>query len=398
MDKVIIHEKIEQAVGILKEKDIDMWITFARESSIMTDPVIEIIIGQNSTWESAFIISKDGDTTAILGEMEKENFEGKSGFKNVIGYVKSFSQPLLEYLKKKNPKNIAINYSQNSVLADGLTHGFYLKILDYLKGTGFENRFISAEEIISALKGRKSATEISIMKEAVIKTLDIFDEVTKFIKPGKSEKEIALFVKSILQENKFEPAWEEETCPAVFTGPDTQSAHSGPTDRKVEKGHLVNMDFGILYKGYCSDLQRTWYVLKDGEDKAPAEVQKGFEVIRDAIQKVADNLKPGVAGCDMDDIARNYIVEQGYEEFPHGLGHQVGRRVHDGGCGLFPRWEKYGNAPFMKVEKNQIFTIEPRLTVKGYGTSTLEEEVVVKENGAEFISPPQKELILISTD
>ena len=190
MDKVIIQEKIEQAVGILKEKDIDMWITFARESSIMTDPVIEIIIGQNSTWESAFIISKDGDTTAILGEMEKENFEGKSGFKNVIGYVKSFSQPLLEYLKKKNPKNIAINYSQNSVLADGLTHGFYLKILDYLKGTGFENRFISAEEIISALKGRKSATEISIMKEAVIKTLDIFDEVTKFIKPGKSEKEI----------------------------------------------------------------------------------------------------------------------------------------------------------------------------------------------------------------
>ena len=146
MDKVIIHEKIEQAVGILKEKDIDMWITFARESSIMTDPVIEIIIGQNSTWESAFIISKDGDTTAILGEMEKENFEDKSGFKNVIGYVKSFSQPLLEYLKKKNPKNIAINYSQNSVLADGLTHGFYLKILDYLKGTGFENRFISAEK------------------------------------------------------------------------------------------------------------------------------------------------------------------------------------------------------------------------------------------------------------
>jgi Xaa-Pro aminopeptidase len=395
MDNKIILEKVEQAIGILKEKDIDMWITFARESSIMPDPVMEIIIGRNSTWESAFIICEDGDTTAIVGEMEKENFAGKSGFRNVTGYVKSFSPSLLDYLKKKNPKNIAVNYSQNSVLADGLTHGFYLKILDYLKGSGFENKLISAEEIISALKGRKSATEISIMTEAVNKTLDIFDQITGFIKPGKSEKEIASFVKSIMQEKGFEPAWEEETCPAVFTGPDTQSAHSGPTDRKVERGHLVNMDFGILYKGYCSDLQRTWYVLKDGEDKAPAEVQKGFEVIRDAIQNVAHNLKPGVAGCDMDDIARNYIVEQGYEEFPHGLGHQVGRRVHDGGCGLFPRWEKYGNAPFMKVEENQIFTIEPRLTVKGYGTSTLEEEVIVKKEGAEFISKPQKELILI---
>ncbi|MGA8263366.1 MAG: Xaa-Pro peptidase family protein [Ignavibacteriaceae bacterium] len=395
MDNKIFLEKVEQAIGILKEKDIDMWITFARESSIMPDPVMEIIIGRNSTWESAFIICEDGDTTAIVGEMEKENFAGKSGFRNVTGYVKSFSPSLLDYLKKKNPKNIAINYSQNSVLADGLTHGFYLKILDYLKGSGFENKLISAEEIISALKGRKSATEISIMTEAVNKTLDIFDQITGFIKPGKSEKEIASFVKSIMQEKGFEPAWEEETCPAVFTGPDTQSAHSGPTDRKVERGHLINMDFGILYKGYCSDLQRTWYVLKDGEDKAPAEVQKGFEVIRDAIQKVVRSLKPGVAGCDMDDIARNYIVEQGYEEFPHGLGHQVGRRVHDGGCGLFPRWEKYGNAPFMKVEENQIFTIEPRLTVKGYGTSTLEEEVIVKKEGAEFISKPQKELILI---
>ncbi len=97
-------------------------------------------------------------------------------------------------------------------------------------------------------------------------------------------------LKPKVKEKGFAPlAWEEEHCPAVFTGPDTQSAHSGPTDRKVEKGHLVNMDFGIIYKGYCSDLQRTWYVLNDGEDKAPAEVQKGFEVIRDAIQKVADN-------------------------------------------------------------------------------------------------------------
>ena len=395
MENKIILEKIQQAIGILNEKNIDMWITFLRESSVMPDPVMEIIIGENSTWESAFIICKDGDTTAILGEMEKEKIEGKGAFKNVTGYVKSFRQPLLDYLKKKNSKSIAINFSKNSVLADGLTHGFYSKIMDYLKGSGFENKFVSAEEIISALKGRKSPTEISIMTEAVDKTLDIFEQVTGFIKPGKTEKEIAAFVKSILQKKGFKPSWEEETCPAVFTGPDTQSAHSGPTDRKVERGHLVNMDFGIIYKGYCSDLQRTWYVLKDGEDKAPAEVQKGFEVIRDAIQKVADNLKPGVAGCDMDDIARNYIVERGYEEFPHGLGHQVGRKVHDGGCGLFPRWEKYGNTPFMKVEENQIFTIEPRLTVKGFGTSTLEEEVIVKKDGAEFISKPQKELILI---
>lgn len=395
MRNKIMLEKIDQAVKILNEKNIDMWMTFVRESSIITDPVLEIILGKNSTWESAFIINKDGDTTAIVGSMEQENFEGVSGFKNVVGYLKSVREPLQEYLKKKNPGSIAINYSQSSVLADGLTHGLYLNLLGHLKGTGFENKLVSAEEIISALKGRKSPTELEIMKDAIKETLLIFDEVAGFIRPGVSENEISDFVKAAAKSKGFGLAWEEDHCPAVFTGPDPHGPHSGSTERKVERGHMVNMDFGIKYKDYCSDLQRTWYVLREGEDKAPAEVQKGFEVIRDAVQKVADALKPGVAGCDMDDIARNYITENGYEEYAHGLGHQVGRKVHDGGCGLLPRWERYGQNPFMKVEESQVYTIEPRLPVKNYGVSTLEEMVVITKDGCEFISEPEKELILI---
>lgn len=394
--KEILKEKIEQGIDILKEKNIDMWITFVRESSTIKDPAMEIISNANCTWESALIINKDGDTTAIVGSLEAENFEN-GAYKNVIGYLKSIKEPLIEYLKKKDPKNIAINFSKNSNLADGLTHGMYLILFDYLKEIAFEERLISSEEIISALRGRKSETEIAYMTYAVNETEKIFDQVTQFIKPGKSEIEIAEFIKNIVEEKKYELAWEEDHCPAVFTGPETQGAHSGPTNRKVESGHLVNIDFGIKYKGYCSDMQRTWYILDENETEVPSEVQKGFEIIRDAIQKVADNLKPGVIGHEMDSIARNYIVENGYEEYPHGLGHQVGRNVHDGGAGLFPRWERYGNAPFLKVEENQVFTIEPRLKVEGYGTSTLEEEVLITKNGCEFITKPQKELILIKS-
>ena len=394
MSTEIIKEKIEQAVSILNEKNIDLWMTFVRESSAIHDPALDIIVGKNCTWQSAFIITKDGEKTAIVGSLEADNFKGGL-YKNVIGYLKSVREPLIEYLKVKNPKKIAVNYSKNSDLADGLTHGMYLILLEHLKGTGFEDRLISSEEIISALRGRKSESEIAIMNYAVNETQKIFDQVTKFIKPGKTEKEIADFILNLVMEKGFELAWEEEHCPAVFTGPETQGAHSGPTSRKVERGHLVNIDFGIKHKGYCSDMQRTWYVLKGDEDKPPAEVLEGFNVIRDAIQKVADNLKPGVKGCEMDDIARNYIIEKGYEEFPHGLGHQVGRNVHDGGGGLLPRWERYGNTPFMEVEKDQVYTIEPRLQVKNHGTSTIEEEVVVTEDGCNFISKPQKELILI---
>ena len=395
MSLEIIKEKAAQSIEILKEKNIDMWVTFVRETKVSKDPIMDIIVGDHSTWQSAFIINKDGDLTAIVGDMELENFVKSGVYKNAIGYLKSFKDPFVEYVKKKNPQTIAINYSVNSVLADGLSHGMYSLLIEYLNGTGYENKIVSSEEIISALRGRKSDKELAIMQEAVDETLKIFDAVTTYIKPGLSEKDIADYVLKITKEKGFGLAWDEETCPAVFTGPNPSNPHSGPTDRKIEKGHMINMDFGIKYKGYCSDLQRTWYVLNDGETQAPADVQKGFEIIRDAIQKVADALKPGVTGVEMDDIARNYITDNGYPEYPHGLGHQVGKEVHDGGAGLFPRWEKYGNSPFLKLEERQVFTIEPRLPVEGYGVSTIEEEVYLTKVGCKFISKPQKELILI---
>ena len=395
MDSDLFQEKILQTIEILKEKNIDMWMTFVRESGNIKDPAMDIVVDNGCTWPSAFIITKDGDTTAIVGTLDAENFERRGLYKNIVGYVKSVKEPLLEYLSKKNPDKIAVNYSVNSNLADGLTHGMYLILTDILKGTGFEQKLVSSEDIISALRGRKSATEYAIMKEAVERTLEIFDAMAGIIKPGKSELEIAEEIKSLTKSRGYGFAWEEDHCPAVFTGPEAKSAHAGPSDRKVEKGHIVNVDFGIKFKGYCSDLQRTWYVLKDGEEKAPEEVVRGFNVIRDSIQKVADSIKPGEEGCAMDDIARNYITGKGYEEFPHGLGHQVGKEAHDGGGGLLPRWEKYGMSPFMKIEESQIYTIEPRLYVEGYGTATIEEEVFVTGDGCEFISNPQKELILL---
>jgi len=397
MSQKILKEKIQQAIEILKEKNIDMWLTFVRESAITSDPVMEMIVGDQCTWQTAFIICKDGNTTVIVGSLEKDKYEKNGLYKNIIGYLKSVREPLVDYIKSKDPKKIAVNYSKDSVLVDGLTYGMYQIFLEHLQGTDCVNRLMSSEEIISALRGRKSATEISIMKEAIKETLKIFDSVTRFIKPGVSEIQIADFIKKIVAKKGFGLAWDEDHCPAVFTGPDTQGAHSGPTNRKVKPGHLVNIDFGITYRGYCSDLQRTWYILKKGEKKAPPEVEKGFNVIRDSIQMVADAIKPGVKGVEMDDIARNYILAQGYEEYPHGLGHQVGRQVHDGGAGLFPRWERYGNTPFMALEESQVFTIEPRLTVKGYGTSTLEEEVVLTKNGCKYLSQPQKKLMLIKS-
>jgi len=391
----IYKEKIQQSIQILNELNIDMWLTYVRETETIRDPSLDIILGTNCTWQSAFIITKSGETIAIVGSLDVANIKSKNLFNEVIGYVQGIKDDLMKVLEKFNPQKIAINFSRNSNLADGLTHGMYLDLIDKLNGSPFVDRLVSSEEIVSLLRGRKSPTEIELMKEAIKITLEIFDLVSKFIKPGVSEKQIAEFILNEVDKRGLETAWDKEYCPSVFTGPDTAGAHAGPTDRLVQKGHVLNIDFGVKYKGYCSDLQRTWYILRDNENDAPPEVKKGFQVIVDSIQKAADFMKPGSIAYEVDAVARNYIVENGYEEYPHALGHQVGRKAHDGGVILAPRWERYGEIPYKKIGIDEVYTLEPRLTIPGFGIATVEEEVVVRENGVEFLSEPQKEIYLI---
>ena len=391
----MIDEKIQQAIGILKEKDIDMWLTFVRETGIMADPIVDYIVGTGVTWQTAFIITSKGDTIAIAGSLDVANLEAHHHYQKVVSYVQSIRDDLVSTLKRLDPQKIAINYSPNIPAADGLSTGMYMQLLEYLAGTSYVERLVSAEGVITALRGRKTAEEIKRMKEAIRITLEIFYQVGEFIRPGRTEKEIAAFVLDKVDTMQLETAWGREHCPAVFTGPDTAGAHAAPTDRAVEPGHLVNMDFGVKYQKYCADLQRTWYVLKPGESEPPAEVQRGFRVLKEAIDKVAAALKPGVIGKDMDHIARQHLLDNGYEEYPHGLGHQVGREAHDGGALLGPDWERYGETPFIPVEEGEVYTIEPRLNVAGHGIVTVEEEVWVKKDGSEFISDPQEELWLI---
>ncbi len=392
---MLIREKVDQAVEILKEYETDCWITFVRESGMMRDPMMDFLCHADMTWHSAFIVTRTGETHAIVGQMEKRTVDELGVYGQVTGYVEGIKKELLDTLKALDPSSIAINYSETSEVCDGLTHGMYLVLRGMLAEIGFEDRLVSSEKITSSLKARKTPTEVERMRRAIGHTLDIFSMVKEYLQPGRTEKEIAAFMTLEAEKRGLGFGWDPAHCPAVFTGPDTAGAHYQPTDRKVERGHVLNMDFGLKVEDYTSDLQRTFYILEEGEAEAPAEVLKGFETILTAIQMDKQAFKPGVQGVAIDNIAREYIVSQGYEEYPHGLGHQVGRFAHDGTALLGPAWEKYANKPFEPIEEGMVLTIEPRLTVPGRGVVTVEEMVLVTRDGAEYLASPQKELILV---
>jgi len=393
--EILIKEKTEQAVKILNENKIDCWITFTRESEICGDPSLVFLAPGHVTWHSAFIISASGRKKAIVGLYDQKAIEDLGAYESVEGYVTGIKIPLQEYLKELKPEKIAVNYSRTSEICDGLTHGMYLTLYEILEEIGMEKRLVSAEKIVSALRERKSPVEIRAIKKAIEHTEEIFALVKDYIRPGKTEKELAEFMLTEVKKRGLVTAWGQSTCPAVFTGPDTAQAHYSPTERRVEPGHILNMDFGVKVENYCSDMQRTFYILEENEKEIPAEVRQGFETIVLAIEMARKAMRPGVKGVEIDSVARKIITEAGYQEFPHALGHQVGRFAHDGTALLGPAWEKYADKPFRTLEAGMVFTLEPRLTVPGRGVITIEDMVVVTESGAEFLSHPQKELILI---
>ena len=394
----LLIEKSQQAIEILKEQKTDMWLTFVRETSGVRDPVLDFIIGPNDlTWQSAFIFTRNGDKIAVIGNLEKDALQRLNVFDEILGYDTAISGLLRDTIARLNPDRIAVNTSHNNVHADGLTHAMYEILREYLKDTPYTDRLVSAEPIINALRGRKTPAEQARIKKAIEITDKIYNATFEYIKVGMTELEIGAYMHKLADEYGVTFAWPKDSCPAVNSGPNSPVGHSGPTDIKVERGHIIHFDFGIKYEDYCSDIQRVCYVLREGETEAPTEVQRGFITVRTAIEKSRAAMKTGVTGNSIDIISREVITDSGYPEYPYALGHQLGRVAHDGGALLGPLWEKYGDSPNQKLEVGQVFTIEPGLAVSNYGYIGLEEDVVITENGAEYFTAPQEKIVLIKT-
>lgn len=395
-NSTLVQQKLDQAVAILQERDADLWMTFVRETSLAPDPSLDLILGMDMVWQSAFIVTKDGRRIAIVGKHDAENVEATGGYTQIVPYVQGIRDALVETLLDVNPRTIALNYSVDDVAADGLGHGLMLLLQQYLAGTGLVERFVSAEGIVGSLRGRKSPAEVERIRAAIATTQQIFEEVGQIAKPGVSETDIAGHVHERVTALGLDTAWDWDYCPTVSAGPDSPIGHAGPLPQyTVQPGQLLHMDFGVKQDDYCADLQRTWYVRRDENDTIPEAVQAGFEASRRALQAGFEALKPGVKGWEVDAAARAALVEAGYPEHQFAFGHHVGRSAHDGATVLGPRWERYGETPFGVIEAGNVFAIELGVEVEGYGYVGLEDNVLVTDEGAEWLSDPEDELWVI---
>jgi Xaa-Pro aminopeptidase len=388
----VICEKLDQAVDVLRDKDIDLWLTFVRETRQSPDPSLGLILGFDLTWQSALMVNKNGERIAIVGHFDADNVRRMGGYDTVIGYHQSLREPLLEVLNRLDPQFIAINYSENDPASDGLTYGMFGLLFKHLADTPYTTRLISAEDVIGTLRGCKSRSELARLRQAVATTEGIFAELNAHLAPSQSERELAEWVHQRVEALELDYAWEPEYCPIFSAGPDSPYGHAMPGDWQIQRGQTLQIDFGVKQNGFVSDLQRTWYFLEPGETAPPEKVQRAFDAVRAAIEAGRAALKPGAIGWEVDAAGRNTITQRGYPEYQHALGHQIGRSAHDGATLLGPRWERYGECVQGVVQEHNVFTLELGVHVPGRGYIGLEEDMLVTATGCEYLSTPQTEL------
>ncbi|TFF68088.1 M24 family metallopeptidase, partial [Candidatus Thorarchaeota archaeon] len=252
----IEQEKAEQACEILEELGLDAWLVWVRETSQVSDPVLPLVLGGDLVWQSGLLFTRQGEKVAIVGSFDADAIKSKGIFDRVISYVESVQEPLVEELERLDPGQIAVNYSRDDVAADGLTVGMYQILRDHLSTVSMDDRLVSAQSVISKLRGRKTPTEIERIRKAVEITESIYDEMGHKISIGMTELEIYDMFHRAMENHGVTSAWNPDHNPAVDAGPNKEFGHSGPTENKTKAGHLLHFDFGVRWNGYCSDIQR----------------------------------------------------------------------------------------------------------------------------------------------
>lgn len=251
-------------------------------------------------------------------------------------------------------------------------------LYDRLQSSMTDVELIPTNNVIEDLRYVKDEEEIEILKEASRITDKSFEDILNFIKPGMTENEVAAKLEYII---KFNGASGVGFETILISGKKTSLPHGKPNDKVIEKGDLVTLDFGALYKGHTSDMTRTIVVGTANEKQIEI-----YNIVKKAQQIGLDTIKAGVTSKAPDDKIRE-IVKDYVEYYYPGIGHGVGRELHEQ-----PFLGKNGDRI---IEKNCIITVEPGIYIPNWGGVRIEDTIIVTETGNERLTKSSKDLICV---
>lgn len=239
---------------------------------------------------------------------------------------------------------------------------------------------IGVSDELNEYRKVKSEEECKIIRRAEGIGDMAFEHILPFIKPGITEREIALELEFFM---KKQGASSLSFDTIVAVGERSALPHANLTDKKVEDGKAVLLDYGCVYEGYCSDMTRTVAV-----GYADDKTKNIYNIVLNAQLKAIENIKAGVSGVAVDKIARDIIADGGYgDNFNHALGHGLGLKVHEQPT-LSPRSEDI-------LKTGNVVSVEPGIYVEGFCGVRIEDIVIVREDGCENLTRSPKDLIIL---
>lgn len=392
-DLTLIREKHAQLDGLLPSLGADAWVVFCREGS---DRSTLLFAGHEMVGLSAFVFTPGGRKLALVADYDRMGIEQPGVFHEVVAYGREGLSPHLRAVwDDLKPRVVALNQHEDDYLVDGLTVGLLRKLERTVGDDGLGARAVSSAPVLEPLRARKTPEELRRLRRAVEITEQLLDEAGQFMRVGMTERDVAAFIKRRQRELGVTHSFSDGA--AVMTGT-AGLGHRTAGDAPLLAGDTVVIDMGVFVEGYTSDVMRTYYLARPGETQAPPEVQHRFDAAMAAVHASVAAMRPGVAGHEVDAMARRVLEEREVAVYTHALGHQIGRTVHDGGTTLAPLGDRYGERGLGRLVAGEVYTVEPvvhgRTGVDGHPIGP-EQDVVVTASGAEFLSTPPTVLTVV---
>jgi Xaa-Pro aminopeptidase len=349
----------------MKENDLEAILLFNTEDSTPSMFYLTEFNGNDGaliiTQNSAKILVDSRYTEEVKEILTDELTLIKTGKKSIYETIE-------EEMKDININNIGIEYSK-------IYHRDFDKIF---KDKNWN--IVNVDEQLENMRNIKTVEEIETMKKAIKISEDAFVEMLNYVKPGVTEKYLAAVLEFEMKKRGAEKPGFDTIVGSGFRG---ALPHGIASEKKIEEGDMIVIDFGARYKGYNADMTRTIGV-KSITDEARNVYNTVLKANREAIKAV----KAGESGFDIDKIAREIIKEAGYGEyFGHGLGHGLGIEVHEN-ISISPRSKH-------TLKAGNIVTVEPGIYLDGKFGVRIEDDILVLENGYENLNNLSKDLIVL---
>ncbi|PJK17601.1 Xaa-Pro dipeptidase [Chryseomicrobium excrementi] len=258
---------------------------------------------------------------------------------------------------------------------DAMTYAEYDRYANALKA-----ELVPTSGLVEKIRLIKTEDELTIIKQACKIADDAYEHILTFIKPGMTELEVSNELEFFMRK---QGATSSSFDIIVASGTRSALPHGVATDKVIESGDFVTLDFGAYYNGYVSDVTRTLAVGQPSD-----KLKEIYQVVLDSQLLALEKIKPGMTGKEVDAISRDYIASKGYgEAFGHSLGHGIGLEVHEG-PGLSSRSD-------VVLEPGMVITIEPGIYLPGIGGVRIEDDALVTETGVEKLTHTSKELVIL---